>query len=368
VVAEHGSIASRRMHPDSLRAEFPVLERLAYLNAGTDGPVPAAAARAARAALEDQLMGGRWTPHFEARMESGAALRESYARVLGCTPDDVALTTSTSEGIGMVLAGLDLGPGDEIVTSDQEHPGLLGPLRAARDRGATIRMVAFRDLADAIGPQTRLVACSHVSWVGGEVAPAALADAGIPVILDGAQGAGAVPVDVAALGCAAYAAAGQKWLCGADGTGMLYLAPAFRERVRAIAPSYMSFSDASQGIDAPLRETAQRFDTPSLSRESIAFSRASLAVLEEAGLPEVHERAAALADTLVSMLGERGRTVAPRGRTTLVAWEEDDPAATRARLVEAGVVLRDLPGRPYLRASVGAWNDESDLSRLVEAL
>jgi L-cysteine/cystine lyase len=307
-------------------------------------------------------------PHFEARMGAQSALRGGYARVLGCGADDVALTTSTSEGIGAVLGGLDLGPGDEIVTSDQEHPGLLGPLRAARDRGATIRMVAFADLADAVGPSTRLVACSHVSWVGGEVAPAALASLEIPVILDGAQGAGAVPVDVAELGCAAYAAAGQKWLCGADGTGMLYVSPAFRDRLRVIAPSYMSFSDASQGLDSPLRETAQRFDTPSLARESLVFSGTSLAVLEGAGLAAVHARAAALAETLVSMLADRGRTIAPRGNTTLVSWEEDDPAAARARLVEAGVIVRDLPGRPYLRASVGAWNDEADLQRLVDAL
>jgi selenocysteine lyase/cysteine desulfurase len=352
----------------TLRAEFPVLERLAYLNTGTDGPVPAAAWRAARAALDDQLEGGRWTPHFEARLSAQAALREGYARVLGCAVQDVALTTSTSEGVGSVLAGMDLGPGDEIVTSDQEHPGVLGPLRAARERGATVRMVAVRDLADAVGPRTRVVACSHVSWVGGEVAPEALGSLDVPVVLDGAQGAGAVPVDVAALGCAAYAAAGQKWMCGADGTGMLYVSPAFREQLRVVAPAYVSLEDASQGMDSPLRDGARRFDTPSLARESAAFSLAALEVLERFGLDEVHERAAELANSLVERLTAIGRVVAPRGRTTLVAWEEADPAATRARLADAGVIVRDLPGRPYLRASVGAWNDEEDLERLVGAL
>src|SRR5205814_114694 len=80
---------------------------------------------------------------------------------------------------------------DGILTSDQEHPGLLGPLRAARDRGGEVRMVAVRDLDDAVGPRPRVVACSHVSWVGGEAAPAALAETGVPVVLDGAQGIGA---------------------------------------------------------------------------------------------------------------------------------------------------------------------------------
>jgi selenocysteine lyase/cysteine desulfurase len=356
------------MDPVALRSAFPVLDALAYLNAGTDGPVAAVAAHAAREAIEDQLVGGRYAPHFQARMELQGRLRDGYARVLGCAVEDVALTTSTSEGLGAVMAGFDFRPGDEIVTSDEEHPGLLGPLRAVRERGAEIRMVAVRDLADAVGPRTRMVACSHVSWVGGELAPAALAELDVPVVLDGAQGAGAVPIDLAALGCAAYAAAGQKWLCGADGTGMLYLDPAFREQLRVIAPSYVCFSDASRGLDSPLHETAQRFDTPSLSRESAAFSAAALGVLEGAGLDAIHARARELAASLARQLADRGRTVAPRGATTLVAWEEPDPAAARARLADAGVIVRDLPGRPYLRASVGAWNDEGDLERLLAGL
>jgi L-cysteine/cystine lyase len=356
------------MDPAEFRSRFPVLQRVAYLNAGTDGPVPSAGPEAACAALDDQLSAGRATPHFEARFALQATLREGYARVLGCAADDVALTTSTSEGLGAVMAGLDLGPGDEIVSSDQEHPGLIGPLQAARRLGATVRLVPFADMADAVGPRTTLVACSHVSWVGGEVAPAGLAEVGVPVIYDGAQGSGAVPLDMAALGCAAYAGAGQKWLCGPDGTGMLYLSPALRERVRVVAPSYVSYEHASEGLDSPLKATAGRFDTPSLSREATAFAAASLGVLEELGLDVVHARARDLAATLAERLRERGRTVAPRGDTTLVSWEEHDPVAARARLAEAGVVLRDLPGRPYLRASVGAWNDESDLERLLAAL
>jgi L-cysteine/cystine lyase len=295
------------MEPAAFRAQFPVLERLAYLNAGTDGPVPTAAAAAARETLDDQLHAGRWMPHFQARLAAQAELRAGYARLLGCDAADVALTTSTSEGVGVVLAGLELGPGDEIVTSDQEHPGLLGPLRAARERGVAVRIVPFAGLAEAVGPRTRLVATSHVSWVGGELAPAALADLDVPVVLDGAQGAGAVPVDVAALGCAAYAAAGQKWLCGPDGTGMLYVSPAFRERLRVVAPSYMSFSDASRGLDSPLRDSAARFDTPSLAREAVAFASASLRVLESFGLDALHARARELSATLVERLAAGGR-------------------------------------------------------------
>ena len=356
------------MDAAALRAEFPVLGRLAFLNAGTDGPVPAAAVRAARDALESQLADGRYQPHFEARFALQAELRSRYAEALGCEVGDVALKTSTSEGLGTVIGGMELGPGDEIVTSDTEHPGLIGPLIAARERGATVRRVPLRDVADAVRPATTLVACSHVSWVTGEYAPAALAEVDVPVVLDGAQGVGAVRVDVGALGCAAYAASGQKWLCGSDGTGMLYVEPGFAGRLRVLAPSFVCFEDSHAGFDATLHTDARRFDTASLSREAAAFSVAAARVLADAGLDAVRTRAAELAVRLADELAARGHTVAARDATTLVAWEHPDPPAARQRLAAAGVVVRDLPGTPYLRASVGAWNDERDLERLLGAL
>jgi selenocysteine lyase/cysteine desulfurase len=352
----------------ALRAQFPILERVAYLNAGTDGPVPRAAQEAAARELASEVEEGRGKAHFERRFELQDDLRAGYADLLGAELDDIALTTSTSEGLGKMLAGMDLGPGDEIVTSDEEHPGLIGPLIAARERGVEIRAVRFAELADAVGPRTTAVACSHVNWRTGEIAPAALAEVEVPVILDGAQGAGAIPVDVVKLGCAAYAAAGQKWLCGADGTGLLYVAPAFRDRVRTMAPSYLSFEDASLGFESSLKPDARRHDTPSLARESIAFSAASLAVLREADLAAVLARGPALAATFAERLEAYGRTVAPRGHTTLVSFEDEDPEGTRDRLFAAGVLVRNLPGTPLVRASVGAWSSEDDLERLLAAL
>ncbi len=89
---------------------------------------------------QDELAEGRTTAHFERRLALQSELRAGYARVLGCDTADVALTTSTSEGLGAVMAGMDIGPGDEIVSSDEEHPGLIGPLKAARERGADVRL------------------------------------------------------------------------------------------------------------------------------------------------------------------------------------------------------------------------------------
>ena len=237
-------------------------------------------------------------------------------------------------------------------------------------RGVEIRTAPFAELADAVGPRTRLVACSHVSWVTGAVRPEGLAELGddVPVLLDGAQGVGAVPTDVEALGCAFYAGAGQKWLCGPVGTGMLWVAPQWRERLAPLGTTYINLADAGAGLDAVPQPDARRHDAAAISAEIVAGAVAAHDVLAACGWEAVHARATSLAATLAQRLVESGRTVAPRGSTTLVSWEDDDPAATRGRLAEAGVVVRDLPGTPYLRASVGAWNDERDLERLLEAL
>jgi selenocysteine lyase/cysteine desulfurase len=353
---------------DELRAQFPVFERLAYLNSGTDGPLPRAAADAARTELAAAERDGRVHAHFARRSELLERLRAGYARLVSADPAQIAVTTSTSDGLGRVLAGLRLGADDEIVTSDQEHPGLVGPLLAARRNGVTVRSAPFAHVAEAVGPDTTLVALSHVSWIGGEVVPAGLADLDVPLILDGAQGAGAVHVDPRALGCAAYAASGQKWLCGADGTGFLWLDPAFAAKLALVSPGYTAFADPAAGLEGGFRDTAARFDTPSLSREAVALSLASLALLEGFGWESVQQRAVASARRLADALRDSGRTVMPRGATTLVSWEDPFAEQTRDRLAEAGVVVRDLPGRSLVRASVGAWNDDADLDRLLNAL
>jgi selenocysteine lyase/cysteine desulfurase len=356
--------------PSGLRAEFPVLDRLAYLNAGTDGPLPARAVAAAGEELEREAQEGRHQSHVERRKELTDELRAAYATLLGCEASELSLTTCTSDGLAQTIAGLRLGPGDEILTSDEEHPGLLGTLSGARElRGVSIREVPLKGIANALDARrTRLVACSHVGWVSGRLAPAELAELDVPVLLDGAQGVGAIPCDVRTLGCDAYAGAGQKWLCGPDGTGMLYVSPPLRERLEVSRRGYANLSDPNAGLAAELHGDGRRFDTLMLSAEALACAVAAVRVLERTGWAEVHGRARSLAAHLAELLAERGYEVAPRGETTLVSFTSRDPAGERERLSEQGVIVRDIPGRPWLRASVGAWNDEDDLQRLLAAL
>jgi L-cysteine/cystine lyase len=358
-----------------LRAAFPVLERTAYLNAGTCGPVAEAARRAAVEAWAVGTEEGRGGAFYEQLLALTGQLRERYAQLLGAADDDVALTTGTSDGCGRVVAGLQMGPGDEILTADDEHPGLQGPLVAARElRGVTIRVVPAAEVPGAVGPATRLVAVSHVSWHSGAFAPVedlARVAREVPVLLDGAQGVGAVPVDVGALGATFYAGSGQKWLCGPVGSGMLWVHPSWRDRVAAHAPAAMNLEDHDRGLDGALAAGARRFDAPSTDLATLAAAVCAFDVLADAGWDGVHARAAELAARLAEHLRDAGYDVVPRGPSTLVSWrcaDDEEAVAIRDRLAESGVVVRNLPGAARLRASVGAWNDEEDLLRLLAAL
>src|SRR3954452_2610876 len=109
----------------ALRSQFPVCAELAYLNAGTCGPVPRAAAEALAAVSERALAEGRAMGYYQELIATIGKLRARYAGLLGAAEAEVAVTTSTSEGIVRVLLGLDLAAGDEVLIARDEHPGLL---------------------------------------------------------------------------------------------------------------------------------------------------------------------------------------------------------------------------------------------------
>ena len=354
---------------EELRAEFPVLERVAYLNAGTNGPVPRGAADAATAAVRRQAEGGRGgAPFFQEVVESVDRLRGRVAGLIGCEAGELAMTGSTTDGVNVVLNAMELEPGDDVVTTDEEHPGLLAPLAAAeRRRGIRVRKVPFDSIAGEVAPDTRLVACSHVSWITGRAVDAAgLAASGVPVLLDGAQGLGAVPVDVRELGCDFYAASGQKWLCGPQGLGYLYVRAERAAELPPPWPGYMTLAVSDDPSTLQIHPDCRRFDLGLPATHHTQWAIAALDALEGPGIQRVHDHAATLAHGLAERIAGAGARVAPRARTTLVSWEDPDPPATVERLAQAGIVVRALPSTPYVRASVGGWTAEEDLDRLLE--
>ena len=349
-----------------------MLERYAYLNTGTFGPLPRATVDAMQEVERRELAEGRSShAYFEQVLADRETLRGELASLLSAPPEELALTGSTTEGCNVVLGGLGIGPDDEVVTTDSEHPGLMGGLVASR---AGLRVAEVRDLPAAellpaiqarITPRTRLIALSHVSWLTGVVFPVReLAGRGVPVLVDGAQAAGAIPVDVKELGVDFYTVSAQKWLLGPASTGALYMGPEWVERCRVVCPSYFSWKLP----DYELKDTAVRFEGSWTPAPSVAGLLASLSFAAEAG-EERFARARELAERCRALLAEHGaEVVTEAGQATLVSWRSDEPEQTVERLAEQQVVVRDLPGTGLLRASCGFWTSEDDLQRLVRGL
>jgi L-cysteine/cystine lyase len=353
----------------AFRAQFPVLASKSYLNAGTEGPLPQAAADAVRERISLETAQGRsGKAYIEVVRQLASDLRAAYARAIGADRTDVALTGSTTDGCNTVLSGLDLRAGDRIVTSDEEHPGMLAPLARLRHRGVEVAVAPFAEIAEAVTPSTRLVAVSHVSWVSGRVVDTeALTATGVPFLLDAAQSLGAVPIDVGSLGCAFYAGSGQKWLCGPEGSGALWVRRDMLDELTVPWPGYTSLADASDALNSGPAPDGARLDHGFPPALRSAWALASLTVLETAGWEWVHARGADLAQSLADQLAQRGLEVGPRGRCTLVSWRTAEPEAAVARLAEHGIVVRSILSHGgYVRASAGAWSSEEELARLVE--
>jgi L-cysteine/cystine lyase len=357
--------------PEEARAQFPVLERFAYLNAGTLGPLSratiAAMAERDRFDHEQGRAGKTW---FESMFVLRGRVREKLAATIGAPAQNVALTSSTTDGCNLVVSGFGLRRHDEVVTTDSEHPGLLLPLQASGARVVVAEVTTRRAdevldaLLAAVTPRTRLLALSHVIWETGQVLPVheLKRETGLPVLVDGAQSVGSIPVDVGDLDY--YTVSGQKWLCGPEPTGALYVRDP--ERLRVAFPTSFSVHSPERDGTFVLNADAARFDFGWLATPALAGLEAALD-----GAPEWRfERAQQLTRRARAMIGQRFEVIRPEAEGTLVSFTAPsaDPAADAARLYDAGVVVRDLPGTGWLRASCGWWNDESDLERLVAAL
>ena len=346
------------MTPVEARALFPVFERYAYLQAGSVGPISRRTLEAMQAAENRALEEGRGAPAvWEQAFANEAALRGRIATLIHVPEDKVILTTSTTEGCNITVTGLRLTPDDEVVTTNAEHPGLLMPLltSGARVKQADVMSRPATEALDAIlgevTPRTKLVALSHVLWLNGHVLPLAeiKRQTGLPLLVDGAQSVGAIPVDASVADW--YTVSGQKWLCGPETTGALYVAD--HERLRPQMGSYA----ASAATDT------RRLGVVHLAPSLVAGLLAAVEDVPEWGLEQAAEMVVRCRKALLGA-GAEVRTEAGQG--TLVSFRlPGDPVELMKAAEARGVVIRNLPDG-WLRASVGWWNDDSDIDRLAE--
>lgn len=379
-----------RTHIDLIRQELPATTAHIYLNTGTFGPLPTCAVRAMQQRVQRDLQEGRMgTVSFEEMTAIYEAARQGAARLLNAYEDEIALTDNTGEGLNIICYGLDWRPGDEIITTNHEHISLLAPLYQLRARyGVVLRMAdlgphaerpVLKAVSDLVTPRTRLIALSHVAWTTGarlnisEVGSMGR-EHGIPVLVDGAQSAGAIPIDVHALNVDFYAIPGQKWLCGPDGTGALY---ARREALNYVTSTYVGYwsTEDAHAEEWKLQANARRFEVGGRQTAAIAAQAEAFRWLEETvGHRWLYTRIAELntyaSRVLQAVPGLRLLTQSP-GESGLLAFtlERGTPEEIVTYLRERhNIYTRTIPDMNSLRVSTGFYNTEEEIDTLARAL
>ena len=374
---------------DALRAQLPAVQTTGYFNTGSNGPIPIVAYEAADATARRELQQGRIVPgtYMENR-ERNRRFAAMAATIFGADDDEIALTHSATEGLGTALMGMSWSPGDEIITTFEEHPGLLLPIALlARRFGVVPRYADIGDgssgvveaLASRMTSRTRVIAVSHVLWSTGAVLPlreiSELAQRHeVMVVVDGAQSAGQVPVDLHALGVDAYAMAGQKWLCGPEATGLLYIR---RDRFADIAPTFARYGQFEpSGYFIPA-QGAMRYEIGEFYSPAVAAQEAAMRWLrDEVGFDWAYDRIATLGAEfrrrLTSIDSVNVATPSePMAGLVNFTVAGLSPQVVTAQLYERGYTIRYVEIAPCTvsaRASVGWWNTEEEVAGLAAAV
>jgi cysteine desulfurase / selenocysteine lyase len=356
-----------------IRDEFPITQSRAYFFAGGLAPL----SRAARAAINSyaQAWEANPTAAYRARPEADAAcLRTAIGGLIGCPADDVAIVDSTSRGNNLAAAMIGAPKGSNVVVDATTYPTALYPWHA---RGVEVR-VAEGESADAIGAlvdeRTVAVTVSHVSpWSGFRHDLRALSriahEVDAALVVDAAQSAGVVALDVEADGVDFLSFGAMKWLLGAPGVAFFYVRP---ERQECVPPPHLpSHAHVEDGAVVAGRG-GRRHELSSTAWPALGACLAGLGLLGSVGGAAVERRVAELAGLVISGLWERGlrvRTPAdPARRAGVVAFEARDAGRLVDALRARDVDVWGWDARGLVRVDPHIYNDDSDVCRFLAAL
>ncbi|MBI3980260.1 MAG: aminotransferase class V-fold PLP-dependent enzyme [Chloroflexi bacterium] len=371
----------------AIREALPAVQKYAYLNTGTYGPMTTYCEAATREWFRAELEQGRITPdRYPLAGRVREETRATLARLVNARPENIALTRHTTEGMNIATFGYNWSPGDEIVTTNIEHGGGLLPVRLAERRyGIAVRIAdvgrhggdAVAAIAEQLTPQTRLVSISHVSYSTGACFDARAIvelchNRGVPVVIDGAQTVGAIPVDVADLDVDYYAFPGQKWLMGPSGTGGFYIRS---DRLSEIDVSLVGTGAVASHEDLDhyvLWPDARRFEGAStFNLGALSGLTASVKwLLDGVGLEWATRRSRTL--TRRAMAGLSGlpgvEIITPDAHANLICFRVAGlrPADVVNRLYQDGVVIRGVAETACARFAIGFYNTESEVDRAIE--
>jgi len=375
--------AVRAALPDRVRHRFPILERQVYVNSCSQGALSDAVRQAYADYLRDwEEKGAPW----EYWVERAETARASFAGLVNAHPDEVAVTTSLSAGVSAVMSGLRFEGGrTKIVVSDFEFPtvGQISHAQELRGRrvvhvpeagDATIPLERFDE---AIDEETALVAVAYICYRNGARADlegvVRLAhERGALVLVDAYQAAGAIPIDVKALGVDFLAAGTVKYLLASAGLGFLYCRADLVERILPTQTGWFADEDIFRMDirDYSPSRTARRFEAGTPPVPNIYAGIAGIELMKEIGVAETEAHVRGLNELLIAGVDELGgRVVTPRDpakRGPLVAVASTDEHALVDALAGEGVITSSRDGN--LRVSPHCYNSAEDIANVLAAL
>jgi len=368
----------------SFRRQMPVVEHWAYLDHAAVSPLPAPAQRAIQEWADEAARAGDTAWQGWNRRAEG--LRAMFATLLHAAEEEIALVRNTTEGVTLVAEGFPWKPGDNVVLPADEFPTNQYPWLNLATRGVEVRRIPpvegrvdLGRVAEACDARTRILSVSWVSywngWRNDLDAWAELAHRhGALLFVDAIQALGVIPLDVRRTPIDFLAADGHKWLLGPEGAGVLFIRREHLDRLRPLGVGWNSVRHAHdyQRIELDLKPTAGRYEGGSRNLAGLLGLEASVRLLCSYGPEALFARIVEVTEEACQRLRGLGavirsdRTPEHRSGIVLLDMPGRDPQALRRRCLERGVVLSCRAGG--LRISPHAYNDSSDLQRLIEAL
>jgi selenocysteine lyase/cysteine desulfurase len=362
---------------DEIRKQFPVTEKLAYLNSAAAGPVSRASQAAAAGYYEKMMLDG--DVHWNRWLADREAIREKIARFINAEPEEVAFTTNTSSGMNVIVDALE--DRGEVISSELEFPVTTLPWMHRRIPVHLLPSVdgevRIEDVQGMMTHDTGVIALSHVQFSNGfRIEPEKLG--GIKgkhaLVINASQSAGAFEIDVKRMKVDALCATGHKWLLAGYGSGFVYLS---RELLEQTLPRSIGWLSVEHPFEMrndefrPRHDTAARVELGCPHFAGIFSLGASIDLMNEIGPAHIQARVLALNSMLTSQLSENGwpvlsplRNETARSAETLI--EVQNPAEVARHLFRHGVVVTEKP--QGIRVATHVFNNEEDIERLIAAM
>ena len=362
------------------RDQFPVTQRLIYLNHAAIAPLSLPAAAAMKRLADAACLFG--SSHYGEWLEAYDGLRRATAKLIGASPDEIAIVKNTSEGIATVALGLVWKAGDRVLAFREEFPANFYPWQRLASKGVEITWLSIYDPVEQIAkaiPGARLLAISFVNYLSGyrvdlEAIGKLCHEHGCFYFVDAIQGMGVLPIDVEACHIDALAADGHKWMLGPEGNGVLYVR---RSRLDEIEPVEFGWTNPANyndysSRDMTLRADAGRYECGTLNTIGCFGHRASLELLLEVGIDKIAPAVLARADQIYEGVRDKGyETMIERTRKTsagIVSFRDRsrDCRQIVSDLKRSGIAA--APRQGWVRVSPHFYISPEDVDAFLRAL